>query len=186
MVRKSLVCGAPLLRPKRFNRRRWAKVKFCSRQCAGIGKRVDPLVRIKRNVVIDERGCWLWQLYKDKGGYGCILVNRKSRIAPRVSFELHYGLIPSGLHLHHKCGNRSCINPLHLEPVTPFEHIGRSPRTVTFANRYRTHCYRGHEFTEENTYVDPDGGRVCRKCCSINQLNWRSRKKEKLEQLTET
>lgn len=27
-----------------------------------------------------------------------------------------------------------------------------------------THCHRGHEFTDENTYTRPNGHRVCRAC----------------------
>lgn len=28
----------------------------------------------------------------------------------------------------------------------------------------QTHCKRGHEFTQENTYIAPHGGRLCRAC----------------------
>ena len=28
----------------------------------------------------------------------------------------------------------------------------------------KTHCFRGHEFTPENTYQKPDGFRQCREC----------------------
>lgn len=33
-----------------------------------------------------------------------------------------------------------------------------------------THCPRDHEYTPENTYIDPDGGRECRECQRINGL----------------
>ena len=32
------------------------------------------------------------------------------------------------------------------------------------ARREDTHCKKGHEYTEENTYVASDGGRRCREC----------------------
>jgi hypothetical protein len=65
---------------------------------------------------------------------------------------------------------RNCINPAHLEPVTPEENRRRSPipRGAHYANR--THCNQGHEFTPENTYWrkqtnDPTRfRRVCRAC----------------------
>jgi hypothetical protein len=174
------VCGSPISRGERkfrgWSQRAWSKIRFCSRQCAGRAKRVDPLVRIRRSVVIDQdSGCWNWQLYRDKGGYGRILVNYKSRIVPRVVFKLFYGSIPPGRHLHHKCGNRGCCNPRHLEPVTPFEHIERSPKTLTFVNRHRTHCSRGHEFTRENTYIAKDVGRQCQKFRRILRVRYRER-----------
>lgn len=30
----------------------------------------------------------------------------------------------------------------------------------------KTHCKHGHEFTKDNTYVRPNGGRACRQCRS--------------------
>ena len=40
----------------------------------------------------------------------------------------------------------------------------------------KTHCKRGHEFTEENTYIDARGRRVCRAC----KLLWHHSNKEPL------
>ena len=33
----------------------------------------------------------------------------------------------------------------------------------------KTHCIRDHEFTPENTYVRPDGGRTCRACKRLRE-----------------
>jgi hypothetical protein len=38
-------------------------------------------------------------------------------------------------------------------------------------NASKTHCKQGHEFTPENTYTSPSGGRRCRQC----QRDWSAR-----------
>lgn len=73
--------------------------------------------RFDQKYVVDAKsGCWLWTAAVCSGGYGCIgeSITRKILPAHRVSWELHNGLVPSGLWVLHKCDVRRCVNPDHL------------------------------------------------------------------------
>jgi hypothetical protein len=70
---------------------------------------------------------------------------------------------------------RRCCNPKHLEPVTPDENRWRG-RWAPTENAKRTHCQRGHEFTDENTYFPARGGRQCRECMRMRDRRRRSTK----------
>lgn len=72
-------------------------------------------------------GCWVWQLRLNRKGYGSKHCPRtgRSRMAHRVYWErAHDATLDESTHLHHLCGNPSCVNPSHLEPVSPGEHGG--------------------------------------------------------------
>lgn len=81
--------------------------------------------------VEEDRGfktpCWIWQLKKSPAtGYGTFRINGRDLLAHRWSYEQHRGPIPDGLQIDHLCRVRECINPDHLEPVTPKENTRRS------------------------------------------------------------
>jgi hypothetical protein len=107
--------------------------------------------------------CWEWTAALFDSGYGQFTAAGRNRRAHRFAYEAFVGPIPEGLTLDHICGNRRCVNPDHLEPVTIKENTSRSPLTMASINRTKTHCLRGHEFTPENTLIVP-GGRSCKIC----------------------
>lgn len=72
-------------------------------------------------------GCWQWTGSCGSGGYGHIKVNDIWRTAHIVSWELATGKTkPVGSQLDHKCVNRLCVNPAHLEVVSPSENMKRT------------------------------------------------------------
>lgn len=108
-------------------------------------------------------GCWLWTACINTSGYAGLWWDGKKREAHRVVYELAVGPVPAGLQLDHLCRVRSCVNPEHLEPVTPKENVHRGMGTAGIHFR-KTHCVNGHKFDELNTRKTKEGWRVCRAC----------------------
>ena len=97
----------------------------------GHSKRLSPV-----EYLVDENGCWIWQRWKDKDGYGKFGKGRHRRLAHRAYYERYNGEIPSGKFVLHSCDNTSCVNPEHLMVGTHEDNMrdrnrkgrqGRSP-----------------------------------------------------------
>jgi HNH endonuclease len=122
---------------------------------------------------VDQSGdCWLWKAGCYSSGYGEFRIgskrdgSRRHISAHRFAYEERHGPIAKGKELHHKCSNRACVNPSHLELVTRLEHIKCSPAhfDVGAANRAKTHCVNGHPLSGDNLGIQMRDGKPKRFC----------------------
>jgi hypothetical protein len=87
--------------------------------------RAPAIVRFAKKIEVDEHSdCWGWGGSLNNAGYG----NFNGTSAHRFIYEYVFGVIPAGLQLDHKCRNRTCSNPNHLEAVTASENVWRGWR----------------------------------------------------------
>jgi hypothetical protein len=103
--------------------------------------------------------CWLWTGHINNVGYG--RYNGKgipSGYVHRTAFYWANGYLPEKPNIvGHLCEVRNCVNPEHLQEQSQSENVKQYTYKITF-------CPKGHEYTENNTYIRPNGARKCREC----------------------
>lgn len=137
------------------------------------GRPPKPAIeRFLRHVNQTPGECHEWLGRIDKYGYGQFLPAGGRRAnqmgAHRWSYEHFVGPIPDGFQIDHLCRNRKCVNPEHLEAVTPRENVLRSLNPPAM-NAKKTHCLHGHPFDAENT-VRSGNRRICKTCRRARNL----------------
>jgi len=98
-------------------------------------------------------GCWLWTGSKDtRDGYGkCNVKQWRKELsasgvrngtgrtfrAHRLAYAMWVGPIPKGTVIHHTCNNRPCVNPDHLQAITPEENTAEMIERRTYLKEIR-------------------------------------------------
>tara|TARA_R110002167_G_scaffold301457_1_gene505770 strand:+ start:296 stop:718 length:423 start_codon:yes stop_codon:yes gene_type:complete len=122
---------------------------------------MELLEKIEKNITI-TKGCWKWNLYKDKLGLPIIWANGKSVPAHRFVYEMFNGEIQYQQEIKQTCKNKGCINPEHLIQVTRAENV--KDTGVGRHNKIKTHCPKGHPYDKKNTLRIRDNYRQCIIC----------------------
>lgn len=122
-------------------------------------------------IALGPTGCWLWLGTINREGYGLVWTDENPQcFAHRHAWSLSGRSLPEGMHVHHRCRVRRCVNPDHLDLLTHAEHMGAH-------KEFTTHCANGHAFTVETTYVYPNGTRDCRICRTRRRAEYRQKQK---------
>lgn len=121
----------------------------------------------------NSTGCWEWLGCHLKTGYGIFVVKGTkgkwiNEYAHRSARRILIGDLFSHQEIHHICHNKGCCNPNHLEPISRQKHAGERHfdkiDAIAEKRRTATHCWKGHEFTPENTGRNKFGRRWCKTC----------------------
>jgi hypothetical protein len=121
-------------------------------------------------IVEPNSGCWLWIAGLFSSGYGMVSFPRVGTIQAHRISKFLYDKFPiettrrgSNLVWDHLCKTRSCVNPKHLELVTPKENVHRAK------HYHKKTCLNGHKLDGLNLGIYLRSStqitiRYCREC----------------------
>ena len=153
-----------------------------------IARQDDPKRISKRfwEKVDKDSECWNWQGCKLPKGYGQFSYKLKTEQSHRVSWMIHFGDIPDGMHVLHHCDNPGCVRPDHLFIGTNADNKqdmmnknrqakgSRLPHTILSENDITEirELYKTNKYTQKQLgeMFSVDQSNICR---IINRSYWK-------------
>lgn len=109
---------------------------------------------------------------------------RRTVLVHRLVGEAFLGPLPDGLQTRHLNGNGFDNRASNLKYGTHLENMQDAIKHGTHVSlrmKARTHCSKGHEYTEENTARTTDGCRLCRRCSTDSSIATQKRARARRE-----
>lgn len=111
-------------------------------------------------------------------GYPTVSIRRPT--GSRGAVEVHtlvalafLGPRPAGMWVRHLNGDATDSRAANLAYGTPRQNNLDTVAHGRHVWANRTHCPKGHEYSTQNTYVDPNGGRRCIACIRAQAREWK-------------
>jgi hypothetical protein len=126
----------------------------------------DYRQRLKSKCVVDPlTGCWVYQGFRHKLGYGDFSYRGVNLRAHRVAYTLWKGEIPAGLDVLHRCDNPPCCNPDHLRTGDPVANSRECVERGRHHMASRETCSKGHPYAIYGKFrTDHPTWRICTLC----------------------
>lgn len=142
--------------------------------------KLNVVKRLEKYKSVNSNGCWIFT-GAERNKYGTLKFEGRMYKVNRLTAFAYLGFdLSSPLLVLHKniCLSKFCFNPEHLYIGTQSDNSNDSVIMKTHRNTKKTHCPKGHEYNEENTYYNL-GTRLCKTCHHERYL---IRKQERLQE----
>lgn len=83
----------------------------------------EKIAKIESRTEKTEDGCHIWTGAPSDSGYGWVTLDGKHVLVHREMYLLTHGAIHRGNEVRHKCHNKLCVNPDHLDQGTPKQNV---------------------------------------------------------------